>query len=73
MGFDCIDCNKREVFAFETYPKVCLECYVKNHVTEKERIAYEVEYKRNKDKPDKIWKLKKRYIDKAFKAWKEKN
>jgi hypothetical protein len=31
MGFDCIDCGEREIFAFESHlvPKLCWDCHVK--------------------------------------------
>jgi len=29
MGFNCIVCNQREIWDFETTPDVCLDCFMK--------------------------------------------
>lgn len=28
MGFVCIQCNEREIWAFETYESMCLDCFL---------------------------------------------
>lgn len=73
MGFDCIDCKEREIWVFETYPKLCYECYISHHISSSEKKKYDSEYEKVKDNWRKLSTLKAKYIKKAFRDWNQKN